>query len=177
MKFISVYPSSISVISRRFNEENFYENKYLPVGNVVGTDGNVFRTLMMFDIKDKILNTYKIKSATLNLCVEKNIYNFRQVSGNKVFLNNNTEEYNPLAVNWNNAPSYEYTDNFLIIEGNKDEHFLSVDVSEMVNKWFNYYEENFGLTLTGMEDVENCISIFSYSRNRNKPYLSLEVEA
>lgn len=71
MKLISVYPSSISVISKRFNEENFYENKYLPVGNVVGTDSNVFRTLMMFDIKDKVLNTYKIKSATLNLCVEK----------------------------------------------------------------------------------------------------------
>ncbi|MBN1073380.1 hypothetical protein DVV91_03360 [Clostridium botulinum] len=177
MKLISLYPSSISVISKRFNEENFYENKYLPIGNVAGSDSNVFRTLMMFDIKEKVLNTYKIKSATLNLCVEKNIYNLKRVSGNKIFLNNNTEEYNPLSVNWNNAPKCEYTGKFLIIEGCKDKYFINVDVSELVNRWLNYYDDNFGITLMGMEDIDDCISIFSYSKNKNKPYLLLEVEA
>ncbi|AOR22844.1 DNRLRE domain-containing protein [Clostridium taeniosporum] len=176
MKLISVYPSSISVISRRFNEENFYENKYLPVGNVTGNDSNVFRTLMMFDIKDKVLGTYNIKSASLNFCVEKNIYNSKKISGNKIFLNENKKEYNPLSVNWNNAPNFEYTGKFLIIESNKDQEFVSVDVFDIVKKWIDYYENNYGLTLTGIEDIENCISIFSYSRNRNKPYLSLEVE-
>ena len=177
MKLISVYPSSISVISKRFNEENFYENKYLPVGNVVGNDSNIFRTLMMFDIKDKVLNTYKIKSATLNFCVEKNLYNLKKIVGNKVFLNSNTEEYNPLSVNWDNAPEFEYTGNFFIIEGSRNKYFINVDVSNIVQEWLDNDEKNHGLTITGIENIENCVSIFSYSSNRNKPYLSFEVEA
>lgn len=176
MKLISVYPSSISVISKRFNEQNFYENKYLPVGNVGGKDSNTFRTLLSFDIKEKLSNSNKIKSATLNLCIEKNVYNLKKTSGNKIFLNNNIEEYNPLAVNWDNAPKYEYTNKFFIIEGSVNKYFIKIDILDLVNKWANYYEENYGLTLTGLEEVEDCISIFSYSNNRNKPYISLEVE-
>lgn len=176
MKMISVYPSSISVISKKFNKENFYENKYLPIGNTKGADGNVFRTLMSFDIREKISRNAKIKSAKLNLYVEKNIYTHCTLNSNEVYINYNTEAYNSLGVNWDNAPNFIYLGQKASIKGNRTEYFITIDLIDESNKWTDYYKDNYGITLTGIENMNNSISIFSYDHNRRKPYITLEIE-
>ncbi|SFC27366.1 DNRLRE domain-containing protein [Clostridium uliginosum] len=176
MKIISIYPSSISVISKKFNEENFYENKYLPVGNTKGKDNNVFRVLMIFDIKDRLPDACKIKTARLNLCVEKNIYTPCILDSNEVYLNYNTEEYNPLGVTWDNAPKFIYNKEKASMQGTKTKYFITLNIMDLVNEWIYDYKDNCGITLTGIEDKANFISIFSYCNNKNKPFIYLEVD-
>lgn len=144
---INTNPLQNVYVSEAFPDTNFNMSPYLYISRFMGT-GDIYRTLMQFDVAYAIPKESTINSANLQLNVLRN-----EITSGSITLSvfRLYEYYNAYAVTWNAQPQVPDTADATASIASGFLGNLNVDVTDLVRGWYDGSIVNNGILLTGDE--------------------------
>jgi hypothetical protein len=154
--------SQDSYISEWYPQQNFAASNTLFTGQYLRS-GDIYRSLLKFDLSD-IPRGCSIEEAELQLFLTRNEAGSEKISITVHYLLN---YWNQNYVTWANQPLFNaHPDGAVSINKDTPEGFLSIDISNLVARWYNGSIINNGIILRG-EESSNALVGFSSSNSAN----------
>ena len=158
MTLIQVSPSDNAYVYSLNPTSNFGSSTLL----FTGTGSQLsykFRTLFKFDLSDLIPPGNTVTSASLELFVYKKDKPDSLLSPQNVTVSTNSSNFSQNTVTWNNAPATSVTPYHVNVTDADVNKYISIDITNVVIGWINTPSLNYGITLKGMENVIDSVTI------------------
>ncbi|HWP98824.1 MAG TPA: DNRLRE domain-containing protein, partial [Syntrophomonadaceae bacterium] len=176
MAILTFLPIDDAYVSEWYADQNFGSSTALFVGRFM-QPGDLYRSLLRFDLST-IPPTSTINSAELNLTMYRN----EIISGSQyVGVYHLLSDWNESTVTWNNQPPFSLTpfcpvwDAAIAITPSTPLGRITIDITDLVNSWFNGSIPNSGLLLAGNETVNDLVGFRSLNYQYNIAWPMLTV--
>jgi len=177
---INLLPSKCAYVVQASPNKN-YENKSAVFTGRYKSLNDLYRSLFKFDLsKINNINEAKIiiKSAVLRLYLMRN--EVQSVPGSStLYIYRLTEEFDEKTVTWNTQPSVSKDAESIgaVLAQKKGE--VNIDLTDIVQKWVNGEEENYGVLIKGEELINSLVAFpsASYGNENLRPQLFIEYKS
>ncbi|WP_139356814.1 DNRLRE domain-containing protein, partial [Clostridium beijerinckii] len=169
-------PIADAYISLLNPNTNFGFSSLLFTGRFVQPN-DLFRSLLKFNLTGSLPSGSIITNASLNLFVFRKDLPDAVLSPQTVSVFTNASDFSEDTVTWNNAPAINPTIYSTNVTDADVGMYISINITNLVIDWVNNPATNFGLTLTGIENIiDTIIGYFSkeWAVETQRPFLSIE---
>ncbi|OPJ55355.1 DNRLRE domain-containing protein [Clostridium chromiireducens] len=176
MPSVILSPIADAYISLLNPNTNFGFSSLLFTGRFVQPN-DLFRSLLKFDLTNAVPPGNTIISASLNLFVSRKDLPDAVLSPQTVSVFTNASDFSEATVTWNNAPAINPTIYSKNVTDANVGNYIGIDITNVVIDWINNPATNFGVTLTGIENViGTIIGYFSkeWAVETQRPFISIE---
>lgn len=157
---ITFTPVKDAYVAEFYPNKNFGCSPYLFTNRFQGC-GDIYRTYIKFDLCslpcNQIPPNSTIKHATLWFPLFRNEV---PESGNTLYVYRVIQDWDECSITWNNQPITA-----LIADGSTNvspgDDFIYIDVTHLVNWWYNGLYPNFGMQLRCDENFDSLLGFFS----------------
>ncbi|NRU22195.1 hypothetical protein B0I65_002701 [Clostridium beijerinckii] len=163
MPSVILSPIADAYISLLNPNTNFGFSSLLFTGRFVQPN-DLFRSLLKFDLTGSVPSGSTITNASLNLFVFRKDLPDAVLSPQTVSVFTNASDFSEATVTWNNAPAINPTMYSTNVTDADVGMYISINITNLVSDWVNNPATNFGVTLTGIENIiDTIIGYFSKS--------------
>ncbi len=157
---ITFLPVQDAYVAEFYPDTNFGCSPYLFTNRFQGC-GDIYRTYIKFDLCSMICNQIPPNSCIRYACLWFPLYrNEVPICGNTLYVYRVIQDWEEHCITWNNQPITA-----LIPDGSTfvapDDQYVHIDITDLVNWWYNGLYPNFGLQLRCDEDFDSLLAFFS----------------
>ncbi|NLB89190.1 MAG: DNRLRE domain-containing protein [Syntrophomonadaceae bacterium] len=157
---ITFLPVKDAYVAEFYPDENFGCSPYLFTNRFQGC-GDIYRTYIKFDLCSLLCNQIPpnstIKHASLWFPLFRNEV---PESNNTLYVYRVIQDWDEHLITWNNQPiTALIADGSTVVTPSDD--FIYIDITHLVNWWYNGLYPNFGLQLRCDEDFDSLLGFFS----------------
>lgn len=157
-------PKKDVYIAEYYPKTNFAKKAHLFCNRFQGC-GDIYRSLLKFDLCNLIPPNSTIKCASLYLPIFRN----EIPCENTVFAFRLVEGWEENKVTWNNQPIFAPISVGSVQVESETFDTLCIDLSELVESWYDGFYNNFGILLSCDESIDSLLGFFS-TRYHNSDY-------
>lgn len=159
---IVLVPKKDAYISEFYPNTNFGDRFYLFANRFQGC-GDEYKSLIKFDLCAGCNNVPPnsfIVHATLKLWVFRNEVPANETTDLCVFPI--VQSWNELGVTWNNQPNVDFSESYCTtVSPNDINQFITIDVTELVKKWYTGHIVNDGILIQCDENFDSLLAFYS----------------
>lgn len=157
---ITFLPVEDAYVAEFYPNTNFNASPYLFTNRFQGS-GDIYRTYIKFDLCSLLCNKIPPNSTIKHASLWFRLFrNEVPASDNTLYVYRVIQDWNENLITWNNQPIIA-----LIADGSTvitpGDEFVYIDITHLVNWWYNGLYPNYGLLLRCEENFDSLIGLFS----------------